>query len=172
MITRERLIREFALLDEKAQLMGSPEIGVYLIGGGNLALRGVKPATADVDVVLRNYRSLKVFEEVLTNPSPELRTSGGVVVYLKVFGHEYEEKLGADAIYQKIDPERENFNLDVFVKRVMGGVQLTESMMRRALVPGEFRDLEKLKVHLVSLEDIFLFKGVTSLGRSKDVDDL
>lgn len=94
------------------------------------------------------------------------------MVYLKVFGHEYEEKLGADAVYRKIDPEMDNFNLDVFVKRVMGGVQLTEGMVRRAFVPREFRDLKKLKVHLVSLEDIFLFKGVTSLGRSKDVDDL
>ncbi|WP_246112266.1 hypothetical protein [Thermococcus aciditolerans] len=172
MITRERLIEEFALLDEKARLMGSEVIRLYLIGGGNLALRGIKPATADVDVVLEDYRTLRAFEAVLTNPSSELRTSGGILVYLKVFGHEYEKKLGADAVYQKIDPEMNNFNLDVFVKRVMRGIQLTEGMKERAIIPEEFKDLEKLKIHLVSLEDIFLFKGVTSLGRSKDIDDI
>ncbi|MFA4647742.1 hypothetical protein P8X24_10945 [Pyrococcus kukulkanii] len=145
---------------------------MYLIGGGNLALRGVKPATADVDVVLENYKAFKTFEDVLTDPSPEWRTSGGLVVYLKVFGHEYGGRLGADAVYRKIDPDMGDFNLDVFVKRVMGGIQLTESMGKRAFIPREFVGLKKLRVHLVSLEDIFLFKGVTSLGRSKDVDDL
>jgi len=33
--------------------------------------------------------------------------------------------------------------------------------MKRTLVPEDFKGLERLKVHLVSLEDIFLFKGVT-----------
>ncbi|WP_461866569.1 hypothetical protein [Thermococcus sp.] len=47
MITRERLVEEFALVDEKATLLASwgvipEEIRLYLIGGGNLALRGHK----------------------------------------------------------------------------------------------------------------------------------
>ena len=46
MITGERLIEELALLDEKAGLLASqgviPErIALYLIGGGNLALKGI-----------------------------------------------------------------------------------------------------------------------------------
>ena len=101
MITRERLIREFELIDKKAGLMGSDEIDLYLIGGGNLALRGIKPATADVDVIVKDYRTLKALENVLINPSPRFRTSGGIIVYLKVFGHEYGKKLGADAVYQQ-----------------------------------------------------------------------
>lgn len=172
MITRERLIREFELIDKKAGLMGSDEIDLYLIGGGNLALRGIKPATADVDVVVKDYRTLTALENVLINPFPRFRTSGGIIVYLKVFGHEYEKKLGADAVYQKVDPETGDFNLDVFVKRVMRGIQLSGGMIDRAVVPKEFQELKKLRVHLVSVEDVFLFKGVTSLGRSKDVDDI
>lgn len=172
MITRDRLIREFVLLDEKARLMASEEIRVYLIGGGNLALRGMKPATADIDILIGDYEKLKAFDSILTDPSSDLRTGGGKVVYLKIFGHEYEEKLGADSVYQKIDPEMDNFNLDIFVKRVMRGIQLTEGIKSRSVVPGEFQELERLRVYLVSLEDIFLFKGVTSLGRSKDVDDI
>ena len=172
MITRERLVREFELIDEKAWLMGSDEIDLYLIGGGNLALREIKPATADVDVVVKDYRTLTALENVLINPFPRFRTSGGIIVYLKVFGHKYEKKLGADAVYQKVDPETGDFNLDVFVKRVMRGIQLSGGMIDRAVVPKEFQELKKLRVHLVSVEDVFLFKGVTSLGRSKDVDDI
>jgi len=171
-ITRERLVREFELIDKKAGLMDSGEIDIYLIGGGNLALRGIKPATADVDVVVKDYRTLTALENVLINPFPRFRTSGGIIVYLKVFGHEYEKKLGADAVYQKVDPETGDFNLDVFVKRVMRGIQLSGEMIDRAVVPKEFQELKKLRVHLVSVEDVFLFKGVTSLGRSKDVDDI
>ena len=72
----------------------------------------------------------------------------------------------------KVDPETGDFNLDVFVKRVMRGIQLSEGMIDRAVVPKEFQELKKLRVHLVSVEDVFLFKGVTSLGRSKDIDDI
>lgn len=172
MITRERLVEEFALLDEKAQLMDSKEIRLYLIGGGNLALRGIKPATADVDIVVENVGALNRLERVLTDPSPELRTSGGLVIYIKVAEHEYRRKLGAYSVYRKLDPELEDFNLDVFVRRVLRGITLTEGIMKRAFIPKEFKELEKLKVHLVSPEDIFLFKGVTSLSRSKDVDDI
>ncbi|AHL22803.1 hypothetical protein [Thermococcus nautili] len=172
MITRERLIEEFALLDEKARLMDSEEIHIYLIGGGNLALRGIKPATADVDVVVENVGVLNRLERVLTDPSPELKTSKGLVIYIKVVEHEYRRKLGAYSVYRKLDPELEDFNLDVFVRRVLRGITLTEGIMKRAFVPKEFNELEKLKVHLVSPEDIFLFKGVTSLGRSKDIDDI
>ena len=172
MITRERLIKEFALLDEKARLMNVPETRFYLIGGGNLALRGIKPATVDVDVVVESLGVLKHLEGVLTNPSPELRTSKGLVIYVKVVEHEYRKKLGTYSVYKKLDSELGDFNLDVFVRRVLKGITLTEGIMKRTLVPEEFKGLEKLKVYLISQEDIFLFKGVTSLGRSKDVDDI
>lgn len=172
MITRERLVEEFILLDEKAQLMGSEELRLYLIGGGNLALRGVKPATADVDVVVENIGVLKRLERVLTDPSPELKTSKGLVIYVKVVEHDYMKKLGAYSVYKRIDPQMGDFNLDVFVKRVLRGITLTESIMRRAFIPEEFKILERIKIHLVSPEDIFLFKGVTALGRSKDIDDM
>jgi len=65
-----------------------------------------------------------------------------------------------------------DFTLDVFVKRVLRGIALSEGMKTRSIIPNEFRNLKVLRIHLVSLEDIFLFKGVTSLSRSKDIDDL
>lgn len=155
--------------------MGSypEEIRLYLIGGGNLALRGIKDATADVDVVVENVRVLGFLDEVLTNPSPELKVGQGVrVIYVKRVAHEYKVKLGAFSVYKKLDPEMRDFNLDVFVKRVLGGLTLSEGMKTRSALPSEFKDFRALKVRLMSLEDIFLFKGVTSLGRAKDIDDL
>ncbi|WP_231845542.1 hypothetical protein [Pyrococcus abyssi] len=45
-------------------------------------------------------------------------------------------------------------------------------MIDQAVMPEELQGLKKPKVHLASAEDVFLFKGVTSLGRSKDIDDI
>lgn len=178
MITRERLIKEFTLLDEKAALLTSqgiiPErIALYLIGGGNLALRGIKEATADIDIVVENVHVLKALDEVLTNPSPELKVGPGVrVIYMKEVEHEYRVKLGAFSVYKKLDPELGDFTLDVFVKRVLRGITLSDGIKIRSMIPDDFMNLKVLKVRLVSLEDIFLFKGVTSLSRAKDIDDL
>ncbi len=86
--------------------------------------------------------------------------------------HEYKVKLGAVLVYRKLDPEMHDFNIDVFVKRILRGLTLSEGMKNRSVLPSEFEDFEILRVRLVSLEDIFLFKGVTSLGRVKDIDDL
>ncbi|NJE09280.1 hypothetical protein E3E31_12255 [Thermococcus sp. M39] len=177
MITRERLIEEFTLLDKKATLLASREVipeelVLYLIGGGNLALRGIKAATADVDVVVEDLHVLRALEEVLINPSPELRIEGRYIVYVKEVEHEYKAKLGAFSVYKKLDPQMGDFNFDVFVRRVLRGITLSEGMKTRAMIPEEFTDFKTIRIYLVSLEDIFLFKGVTSLGRSKDIDDL
>lgn len=178
MITRERLSEELALLDEKAGLLAYqgviPErIALYLIGGGNLALKGIKEATADIDIIVENVHVLKALEEILTNPSPELKVGSGVrVIYLKEAGHEYSVKLGAFSVYKKLDPVMDDFTLDVFVKRVLRGIALSEGMKTRSIIPKEFRNLKVLGIRLISLEDIFLFKGVTSLSRAKDIDDL
>ncbi|NJE12840.1 hypothetical protein [Thermococcus sp. LS2] len=48
------IIAEFHLLEEKAKLLNLEPIRVYLIGGGNLALRGLKSATKDIDLVVTN----------------------------------------------------------------------------------------------------------------------
>jgi len=51
-VTRERIISELHLLEKKAKLLGVEPLRVYLIGGGNLALRGLKSATKDIDIVV------------------------------------------------------------------------------------------------------------------------
>lgn len=64
------------------------------------------------------------------------------------------------------------FNLDVFVKRVLNKLYLSESMVSRAEIPEKFSSHEFFRVQLVSKEDIFLFKTVTSMERVRDIEDL
>ena len=72
-------------------------------------MRGIKPATVGVDVIVESLRVLRHFEEVLTNPSPELRTSKGLMIYVKVVEHEYQKKLGTYSVYKKLNPELGGF---------------------------------------------------------------
>ncbi len=66
----------------------------------------------------------------------------------------------------------EKFNLDVFVERVLKRLYLSESMIARAEIPEEFSSHELFRIYLVSKEDIFLFKSITSIERVRDVEDL
>jgi len=62
------------------------------------------------------------------------------------------------------------FNLDIFVERIKNGLYLSENMITRAEIPEEFSSHEIFKIYLVSREDLFLFKSITSIER--DVEDL
>jgi len=64
------------------------------------------------------------------------------------------------------------FSLDVFVKRVLGKLYLSETMALRAEPVKEFESHEFFGVYLVSKEDLFLFKSVTSAERVRDIEDL
>jgi len=45
---------------------------VYLIGGGNLALRGLKSATKDIDIVVPNRKQFFPSATPFGNPSPKV----------------------------------------------------------------------------------------------------
>ena len=183
-ITRQRILEEFKLLNNKAQLMvkkglipKETVINLYLIGGGNMALRKIKEATKDIDVVIENNRAYQLFHAILTNvqvySDPNVDSASQRVVYVKEEPNlKYTKSLGAMAVYKKIDPKDQDFNLDVFVKRVGRKLYLSNTMKNRATLVRELRSLKVLRVYLVSKEDIFLFKGVTSVERERDIDDM
>jgi len=162
-VTREKIISELHLLEEKARLLHIEPLQVYLIGGGNLALRGLKSATKDIDIVVLNRKQFSLLQNLLEAPLPKLP------VYVRQYKSQWNYDLGMSARY--IHPLH-GFNLDVFVKRVLNKLYLSESIASRAKVPGEFESHEFFRVYLVSKEDIFLFKSVTSTERVRDVEDL
>jgi hypothetical protein len=145
---------------EDSLLTGLEELGetlqieadVYLLGGGNLILRGMKDSTKDIDVVVSERHVFRDLVEALQQQG-------------------YEERRDLEEVYEQLDPsivlERQGFpRWDVFVETVAGCLQLTESMRNRA---DETRWFDNLVLHLLSLTDIFLFKAITD--REGDLED-
>lgn len=125
---------------------------VYLLGGGNLILRGLKDATKDVDIVVEEEQAFVALVE-----------------HLQELGYEEQGDLGAayDRLQPRVVLEKDGFpRWDIFVRTVAGQLQLTDAMIARA-----DRSLEygQLHVHLVSVTDIFVFKAITE--REGDLED-
>ena len=59
----------------------------------------------------------------------------------------------------------EGFRWDIFVNIVCGGLTLSKEMRSRAQL---FKKLNHITIHLVSPEDIFIFKAVTSRPRDRE----
>ncbi|WP_099209618.1 hypothetical protein [Thermococcus henrietii] len=162
-VTRGKIISEFHLLEKKAKLLNIEPLEVYLIGGGNLALRGLKSATKDIDVVLLSRKQFSLMQNLLETPLSKLP------IYVRQYRSQWDYDLGMSAKY--LHPLY-GFGFDVFVKRVLNKLYLSDSMIPRAKVPRDFEYHEFFKIHLVSKEDIFLFKSATSMERMRDIEDL
>lgn len=126
---------------------------VYLLGGGNLILRGLKDSTKDVDLVVEDGQ-----------------TFFALAALLQKLG--YEERRDLEDAYDKLDPsivlEKEGFpRWDIFEGTVAGQLQLTNAMIERCDRAIKFGNL---RVHLLSLTDIFVFKSITE--REGDLEDV
>jgi hypothetical protein len=138
-------------LEELGDHLETP-VDVYLLGGGNLILRGLKDSTKDVDIVVEDGQ-----------------TFFAIVESLQDLG--YEERSDLEAAYNQLDPsivlEKEGFpRWDIFVEAVAGQLQLTPAMIERCDQSFEY---DNLHVHLLSLTDIFVFKSITE--REGDLED-
>lgn len=128
-------------------------VDAYLLGGGNLILRGLKDSTKDVDLVVKDGQTFFAIAESLQDLG-------------------YEERGDLEAAYSQLDPsivlEKEGFpRWDIFVETVAGQLQLTEAMIERCDQSFEYGNLH---VHLLSLTDIFVFKSITE--REGDLEDV
>lgn len=142
------------LRDEFDQLGAALSVrtNAYLIGGGSMAFRDLKDATKDVDLVVEGRATLERIRNALANRGYETVQSPG---------DDYAS-LGAEAIL-----ENDGCRFDLFVRQVAGELVLSEAMGRRS---ERFVETGELTVHLVSTEDVFLFKSVA--GRTDDVEDM
>ena len=127
-------------------------LDVYLIGGLNLILRGVKDSTKDVDVVLKSKKDFDAFKAALEKAG-------------------YGESAEAARSYRRLHPttvmiRRGKPNLDLFVKVVCGGIELSGEMAESAEF---FKQTGNLRINLLSREAIFVFKSVTD--RVGDLED-
>jgi len=130
----------------------SEELDVFIIGGGNLIIRGLKDSTKDLDVILEDRKDLDRFVDTLE-------------------GIGYSKDLDLENTYDRLDArivlEKSNHpRWDIFVKEVAGMINLSEDMKERI---QEKKKYGRLNVNLISLTDIFLFKSVTD--REGDLED-
>ena len=128
-------------------------VDVYLLGGGNLILRGVKDSTKDIDLVVADGQTFVTLAESLQELG-------------------YEERSDLEAAYNQLNPsivlEKDGFpRWDIFVEAVAGQLQLTPAMIERC---DQLFEYGTLHVHLLSLTDIFVFKSITE--REGDLEDV
>lgn len=135
----------------------SRRLSAYFIGGCALSLRNLKEVTFDIDVVLDDNHDFKeifsALEKAGYHKPPEM--SGE---HKLLYTHEQVEN-------------KDGLHFDLFVERVCKMLKISEAMKGRAdeFEAGTYRNL---RVFLISPEDIFLFKGFASEGRTRDLDDM
>ena len=126
-------------------------ITVYILGGGAMSFIDLKVATKDIDVVVRTEEESKQLLNALCK-------SG------------YKNIEHIEPIYQRmktraIVENTDGFRWDIFVNTVCDGLTLSKTMMSRSNL---FKKLPHMTIYLVSPEDIFIFKAVTSRPRDRE----
>ncbi|MEK6933645.1 MAG: DUF6036 family nucleotidyltransferase [Nanoarchaeota archaeon] len=125
-------------------------VNIFMIGGCALSFKGLKEATKDIDIIITDQEGFNILNMAMKENGFQSMTE-----------KENEFYLTALAVYKKDDSR-----IDVFLKQVGKMLFLTKNMITRS---EEYRKYDKLSVYLVSNEDIFLFKMMTS--REGDIYD-
>lgn len=125
----------------------------FLIGGLAMIKNKMKTSTKDIDIVFSDEESAREFVRAAQKVGFALDTD---------IPPEYEEM---DTMFVLKDEEERR--IDVFVKTVLGRLTYTEPMKSRAKAMP-FGD--KLIIRISSIEDIFLYKSITS--RPRDLEDM
>ena len=128
------------------------DVKLYLIGGGNMSLKGLKDATKDIDIVLETHKELKEIKNALEK-----------------LGYKIDESLFQAQIYKNVVFvffDKTGSRIDLFVDVVSSQLRLSNEIRKRA---SEYKTFDKLKIFLVANEDIFLFKSLTD--REHDIAD-
>lgn len=137
-------------LKDVGKEVGKP-VKIYMIGGGALSFKKLKDATKDIDIIVISKEDCNTLDKAIKKAGFTLETE-----------LEDEFYLTALAVYVKDDESR----IDVFLKQVGKMLMLSDKMLRRS---NFYQSYGMLDVHLVSNEDIFLFKSMSS--RPGDIED-
>jgi hypothetical protein len=145
MFDREYLKREMKRLDG----LLSDRMNIYIIGGGAMSLQNLKDATKDIDVIVGSGVEMEQLGDALAR----------IGYFIPAIRGPYKQ-MQASLIMENQD----GFRWDIFVNVVCGGLSLSSSMKERAI---NLFSMDRLSVHMLSLEDIFIFKSVTSRERDR-----
>jgi len=129
----------------------SEKIEIFLIGGGAMALKDLKPATVDIDLVINTKHEFEALKSGL----------------LKL-GFKIDEELHDIDVYKQAVMVflKGASRIDVFIKSIVGMLDFTKAMEERST---SYKQYTNLGVKLSSNEDIFLLKSLSD--REKDLPD-
>ncbi len=125
-------------------------VDFYMLGGGAMSIKGLKAATKDVDGVVKDPEQFKRLKNILLD-------SG----YLKVKAKGAYEKMRTRLVLQNDD----RFRFDLFLRKIANGLLLSSGMMSRAEL---IFSSGNLNVYVMSAEDIFILKSITSRVRDRE----
>jgi len=131
-------------------------LNLFVIGGFNLILRGIKGTTKDIDIVVENESD---FAELVSA--------------FQDLGYRKASKL--EPAYKKIEAsiilEKEGkVRIDIFTRKICNAFILSENMKNRSVLHKRHG---KLSIRLASLEDVVLFKSITDReGDMLDIKDV
>ena len=132
----------------------SENVAVYLIGGENMRLKGLKPATKDCDLVVTNESDYHTIQKVLIK-----------MKYRKIKHDSFsKEDMRIDPMSIFIHTTRSR--LDIFIQQIADLLYLTGTIKQRVV----FEEFEHLQLGILSNEDIFILKAVTD--REGDIQDM
>jgi hypothetical protein len=139
-------------LDNISEQLQRPQ-EAFLVGGLSMMFHGAKLATKDIDIVFLDQKDAQAFIGAA-------RKIGFVDAV--DLGHEYIN-LKARCVLEGKDGVR----FDIFIEKVCNALSFSLGMKERA---ERMYESDSLKLYVASVEDIFLFKAVTS--RPDDLADM
>ncbi len=136
----------------------SDEISVYLIGGENMRLKGLRARTKDCDIVVSGEKDFQIIVDAL-------RKKMGYRSLNESSLSENDKRLHASDIL--VHPARRS-RMYVFNTTVGKLLYISERMKERA---KKEQHGNKLELGILQNEDVFLLKGGVA-GREGDIDDM
>lgn len=128
-------------------------IVIYVFGGFNLLIYGIKMMTKDIDIIVED---LDIYRK--------LRNALLKLGYIDIAKREWtiEDKRSTP----KTIMTKNNLRVDIFTSKV-SELKLTEKMKKRA---SKALVYERLVLKILAIEDVILLKSVTS--RDRDIEDI
>ncbi len=145
---RDYIEEELKNIDGKME----DEVDFYMLGGGAMSFIGLKAATKDVDGVVKTREEFDLLKTALNRS-----------MYDEIEVTEVYKRMKSRQFLQN----EEGFRFDLFLKRIASGLILSNGMISRA---EEKISLKNLKIFIMSPEDIFILKSITS--RERDREDM
>lgn len=158
---RNEILGLLTAIDNRLSHLGQ-RTTAYMIGGGNMTLRGLKGATKDIDLIIPTKKDREEFLEALSSPPiPKLPIAFRVI----------EASFGNTPVWVLEFPD--GGRLDVFGERI-GPLRFSRGMRKRAESLNNItkEKFTALRIKLISIEDLIITKIVTSLERERDEDDI